>query len=66
MSSFFNKGNSCEIENSIYFDAMIKMVCFLEYFFILQKISSFLELFSANCFLCILQTQLVFWYFLLF
>ena len=29
-------------------------------------IISLLELFSAACFLCILQTQLVFWYFFLF
>ena len=36
-SSFLNKGNSCEIENSIYFDAMVEMVYFLEYFFILQN-----------------------------
>ena len=36
-SSFFNKGDSCEIENSIYFDAIVEMVYFLEYFFILQN-----------------------------
>ena len=33
-SSFLNKDNSCEIEN---FDAMVKMVYFLEYLFILQN-----------------------------
>ena len=59
--SFFNKVNSFEVENSIYFDAMFEMVYFLEYF-LYCKIS-FLELFSASCFVCILQTQLVFWYF---
>ena len=32
--SIFNKGNSCEIGNSIYFDAMVEMICFLEDFFI--------------------------------
>ena len=37
MSLFFNKGNSCEIENSIYYDAIVKMVYFVEYFFILQN-----------------------------
>ena len=36
-SSLFNNGNSCEMENSIYFDEMVKMVYFLEYFFILQN-----------------------------
>ena len=35
--SFINKGNSCEIENYIHFDVMVKMVYFLEYFFILQN-----------------------------
>ena len=34
---FFNKVNSCQIENSKYFDAMVKMIYFLEYFFILQN-----------------------------
>ena len=36
-SSFFNKDNSYEIENSIDFDAMAKTVYFLEYFFMLQN-----------------------------
>ena len=36
-SSFLNKGNSCEIEDSIYFDAMIEMVCYLEYISTLQN-----------------------------
>ena len=36
-SSFLNKVNPCEIEDSIYFDAMIEMVCFLEYFLKLQN-----------------------------
>ena len=36
-SSFFNKGNSCEIKSSIYFDAIVEMVYFLECFFILQN-----------------------------
>ena len=36
-SSFFNKGNTCEMENSIYFDAMVEMVYLLEYTFILQN-----------------------------
>ena len=62
----FLTGNSCEIENSIYFDAMVEMVYFLEYFLYCKIIIRFLELFSATCFLCILQTQLVFWYFFLF
>ena len=34
-SSFFNKGSSCVIENSIYFDAMVKMVYFSGYVSIL-------------------------------
>ena len=37
MSSFFNKSNSSEIENSVYSDAMVEMVYFFEYFFILQN-----------------------------
>ena len=37
MPSFFDKGNSCETENSIYFDAMVEMVYFLEYFFVFQN-----------------------------
>ena len=36
-SSFYQKGNSCEIENLIYFDVMLEMVYILEYFFILQN-----------------------------
>ena len=31
MSSFFAKGNFCEIENSRYFEAVVEMVYFLEY-----------------------------------
>ena len=56
--SFFNKGNSCEIENSKYFDAMVGMVYFLNTFLYCKIIISFSELFPATCFLCILQTQL--------
>ena len=58
LSSFFNKGNSCEIENSKYFDAMVGMVYFLNIFLYCKIIISFSELFPATCFLCILQTQL--------
>ena len=36
-SSFFKKGNSGEIENSTYFEAMVEMAYILEYFFILQN-----------------------------
>ena len=36
-SSFFDKVNPCEIENYIYFDAMVEMVYFLEYFLSLQN-----------------------------
>ena len=36
LSSFFNKGNSCEIENSKNFDAMDEMIYFFEYVFTLQ------------------------------
>ena len=43
-SSFFNKGNSCEIEHSIYFDAIVEMVYFLEYFFILQNNNYFFRI----------------------
>ena len=32
MSSFFAKGNFCEIENSRYFEAVVEMVYFLEYY----------------------------------
>ena len=67
MSSFLNKGNSCEIENPIYFDAMIEMIeIFWNIFLYCKIIISFFELFSATCFLYILQTQLVFSYFFLF
>ena len=58
LPSFFNKGNSCEIENSKYFDAMVGMVYFLNIFLYCKIIISFSELFPATCFLCILQTQL--------
>ena len=61
--SFFIEGNSCEIENSIYFDAMHEMVRVLIFLYILQNNYQFLERFMATRFLCILQTQLVFWYF---
>ena len=39
ISSFFNKGNSCKIESSIYihFDAMVEMVYFMECLLILQN-----------------------------
>ena len=59
LSSLFNKGNSCEIENSKYSDAMVEMVYFLNIFLYCKIIISFLELFPATCFLCILQTQLL-------
>ena len=36
-SSFFNKVNSCEIQKSTYFDAMVEMAYLLEYFFLLQN-----------------------------
>ena len=36
---------------------MVEMIYFLQYFFILKN-NYLLELFSATCFLCILQTQL--------
>ena len=65
-SSLFNIGNFCEIENGIYIDAMVEMVYFLESFLYCKIIITFLELFSVTCFLCILQTQLVFWYFIYF
>ena len=39
-SSFFCKGNSCEIESSIYFDAMVEMVYFLECFLYCEVIIS--------------------------
>ena len=57
LSSFFNKGNSCEIENSKYFDAMVEMVYFLNMFLYCKIVISFLELFAVTCFLCILQTS---------
>ena len=37
---------------------MVEMVYFSEYFLNWKMIISFSELFSATCFLCILQTQL--------
>ena len=46
-SSFFNKVYSCEIENSIYFDAM---VYFLEYLFILQNIYQFFRIIFGHLF----------------
>ena len=49
-SSFFNKGNSCEIEDSIYFVAMVKMVYFLEYFFILQNNYYFFRIIFGHLF----------------
>ena len=55
--SSFNKSNFCEIENYIYFDGMAEMVLYC------KIIISLLELFLANCFLCMLQTQLVFGYY---
>ena len=60
MSSFVNKGNSCENENSIYFDAMGEMFFFFFWniFSYFKIIISFSELFSAIWFLSILQTQL--------
>ena len=58
LPSFFNKGNSSEIENSKYFDAMVGMVYFLNIFLYCKIIISFSEIFPATCFLCILQTQL--------
>ena len=56
--SFFNESNSCEIENSIYFDAMVEMFTFGNIFFYCKIIIIFSELFSVTCFLCIMQTQL--------
>ena len=53
-----NKGNSCEIEIFIYFDAMLEMVCFFNISLYCKIIISFLEFFSVVCFLCTLQTQL--------
>ena len=47
---------------NINFEAMVKMVIFWN-IFLYCRIISFLELFSDTCFLCILQTQLVFWLF---
>ena len=59
LSSFFNKGNSCETENSKYFDAMVEMFWFfLNMFLYCKIIISFSELFLVTCFLCILQTHL--------
>ena len=48
LSSFFNKGNYCEIENSKYFDAMVEMVYFLNMFLYCKIIISFLELFPTK------------------
>ena len=44
LSSFFNKGNSCEIENSKNFDAMVEMIYFLNKFLHCKIIIRFLEL----------------------
>ena len=57
LSSFFNRGNSCEIESSKYFDAMFEMIYFLNMFLYCKIVISFLELFPVTCFLCILQVQ---------
>ena len=48
--SFFNKGNSVEIKNSIYFDSMVEMVYFLEYFFILQNNYLFFRIIFGHLF----------------
>ena len=45
-SSFYKKGNSCEIENSTYFDAMVKMAYILEYFLYCKIIFIFGIIFS--------------------
>ena len=36
-SSFYQKGNSCEIENLIYFDVMLEMVYGFGIFFYIAK-----------------------------
>ena len=70
-SSFLNKGSSCEIENIWKIEKIenihwSKRFIFWNIFLYCKIIVSFLEIFSATCFLCILQTQLVFWYCFLF
>ena len=57
-SSFFNKDNFCEIENSTYFDVMVKIVYFLEYFFILQNNYWSFKVIFGNLFSVYFQTQL--------
>ena len=57
-SSFFNKGNFCEIENSTYFDVMVKIVYFLEYFFILQNNYWSFKVIFGNLFSVYFQTHL--------
>ena len=78
-SSFFNKGNSCKTEylwivNTCESEYLWKWILvqwstwfiFWNIFSYCKIIISFLELFPATCFLCILQTQLVFWYLFIF
>ena len=50
MSSLFNIGNFCEIENDIYIDAMVEMVYFLESFFILQNNYYFFRIIFGHLF----------------
>ena len=50
LSSFFNKGNSCEIENSKNFDAVVEMAYFLNMFLHCKIMISFFRIISGHLF----------------